>query len=159
MKRLRMLLAAGLAASLTLLAGCPATTPTLSFQQATALVCADANTVVQIMTDDGVFTGGALNTLNNDFKPALNKVCASGVTVTKPNLQALVDVGLPLLKTLVNASNLQQQMKNSANAAIDVATLAVNTAIALQPATSTTTPAAPAPASAPAAASAAVIAS
>ncbi|WP_224099662.1 hypothetical protein [Paraburkholderia caribensis] len=152
-----MLLAAGLAASVMLLAGCPATAPTLSFQQATALVCADANTAVQIMTDDGVFTGGALNTLNNDFKPALAKVCAAGVTVTKPNLQALVDVGFPLLKTLVAASNLQQQMKNSANAAIDVATLAVNTAIALQPATSTTTPApAPDPTSAPAAASAVI---
>jgi hypothetical protein len=154
-----MLLAAGLAASVALLAGCQGTAPSLSFQQATALVCADANTAVQIMTDDGMFTGGALNTLNNDFKPVLAKVCAAGVTVTKPNLQALVDVGFPLLKTLVAASNLQQQMKNSANAAIDVATLAVNTAIALQPSTSATTPAAPAPASAPAAASTAVIAS
>lgn len=147
-----MLLAAGLAASVALLAGCQGTAPSLSFQQATALVCADAKTAVQIMTDDGVFTGGALNTLNNDFKPALDKVCTVGVTVTKPNLQALVDVGLPLLKTLVAASNLQQQMKDSANAAIDVATLAVNTAIALQPTTSTTTPA-PDPASAPTAAS------
>ena len=150
MKRFSMLLAAGLVASLTLLAGCGGTMPTLSFQQATALVCADANTAVQIMTDDGVFTGGALNTLNTDFKPALDKVCTAGVTVTTPSLQSLVDVGLPLLKSLVNASNLQQQAKNSANAAIDEVTLAVNTAIALQPATSTTTPSAPA---APAAAS------
>jgi len=154
MKRFSMLLAAGLVASLALLAGCNGTMPTLSFQQATALVCADANTAVQIMTDDGVFTGGALNTLNNDFKPALEKVCAAGVTVTKPNLQELVDVGLPLLKSLVNASSLKQEAKNSANAAVDVVTLAVNTAIALQPATSTAAPAAPA--SAPAAASGAI---
>ena len=153
MKRFSMLLAAGLVASFTLLAGCNGTMPTLSFQQASALVCADANTAVQIMTDDGVFTGGALNTLNNDFKPALAKVCTAGVTVTTPNLQALVDVGLPLLKSLVNASNLQQQAKNSANAAVDVVTLAVNTAIALQPAPATTTPTAPA---APAAASGAI---
>lgn len=131
MKKL-MLLAAGIVASFAMV-GCK-TVPTLTFQQQVSLACADAKTAVQIMTDDGVFTGGALDTLDNKFTPALSKVCAAGVTVTTPNLQALVDTGLPLLKSLVDSSTLAQQYKNDANAAIDVTILAINTAIALQPA-------------------------
>lgn len=141
-------IAAGVVASAALLAGCNGTAPTLTFQQSVALVCADGKTAINIMVDDGVFTGGALDTLNKTVSPDFDKVCAVGATVTTPNLQNLTTATLPLLKTLVDGSSLQPQQKNDAKAAIDLTELAINTAIALKPA-----PVATVPASAPAAAS------
>lgn len=143
------LLAAGLVASL--LSACNGTAPTLTLtpQQAVALVCADGKTAINIMVDDGVFTGGALDTLNKKVSPDFDKVCAAGATVTTPNLQNLTNATLPLLKTLVDGSNLQPQQKNDAKAAIDLTTLAINTAIALQPATVPTAASAPVAASSP----------
>lgn len=159
LRKFSMLLAAGIA--MFVLSACNGTVPTLTFQQQVALVCSDGNAAISIMTDDGLFTGGALNTLNETVTPAFNKVCAAGATVTAANLQSLTTGTLPLLKTLVSASSLQQQAKNDANVAIDLVTLAVNTAMALQPtavptaastplsgAPITTAPAAPIPASA-----------
>jgi|SRR5579863_5143050 len=132
MKRILMLLAAALVTALAL-TGCPSM-PTLTFQQQVAIVCANANTAVSIMTDDGLFTGGAQATLTGKIQPALAKVCATGASVTTPNLQTLTNDALPLLKALVSASSLSQQAKNGANTAIDLTVAAINTAIALQPA-------------------------
>jgi hypothetical protein len=157
-----MLLAAGIVASVSLVFGLAAcnggasTLPTLTFQQQVGLVCNYADTAVTIMTDDGLFTGGAQDTLTKKVQPAIDKVCASGATVTTLNLQSLVDTGLPLLKSLVDASTLQQQVKSEANTAIDLTVAAVKTAILLQP-VATAAPAtgasAASPASSPAAAS------
>lgn len=132
MKRNLMLLAAGLVASVAFVA-C-GSVPTLTFQQQVALVCADGDAAITIMKDDGVFTGGALDTLNKTVQPDLDKVCAAGATVTTVNLKNLTNATLPLLKALVSASNVTQQLKNEANAAIDLTLLAVNTAVALEPA-------------------------
>jgi hypothetical protein len=146
MKRIPMLLAAGFAVAA--LSACNGTVPTLTFQQQVALVCSDGNAAVSIMTDDGLFTGGALNTLNETITPAFNKVCAAGATVTAANLKSLTTDTLPLLKTLVSASSLQQQAKSDANVAIDLAALAISTAIAMQPVavpTAASTPLAGAP--------------
>lgn len=141
-----MLLAAGFV--VLALSACNGSAPTLTPQQAVALVCADGKTAINIMTDDGVFTGGALDTLNKKVSPDFDKVCAAGATVTTPNLQNLTTATLPLLKTLVDGSSLQPQQKNDAKAAIDLTMLAINTAIALQPA-AVPTAASAAPASTP----------
>jgi hypothetical protein len=132
MNRIPMLLAAAVAMSA--LSACNGTVPTLTSQQQIALVCSDSTAAINIMTDDGLFTGGALTTLNSTVTPAFNKVCAAGATVTTVNLQSLTTDTLPLLKTLVSASSLQPQAKSDANVAIDLTALAINTAVALQPA-------------------------
>jgi hypothetical protein len=132
MKKLYAALAVGLVAFA--LAACNGTVPTLTFQQQVALACSDGTAAINVMTDDGLFTGAALNTLNHTVTPAFNKVCAAGATVTTANLQGLATSTLPLLKTLVSASSLQQQAKSDANVAIDLTALAINTAVALQPA-------------------------
>ena len=159
MKRNLMLFAAGFA--VLALSACNGSMPTLTFAQQVALACANADTAVQILTDDGVFTGGAQATFTNDVQPALAKVCTAGATVTAPNLKNLANTALPLLKDAVAASGLAPQAKNDANAAIDLVVGAINAAIALQPAavpTSTPLSGAPiAPASAPVAASAALV--
>jgi hypothetical protein len=153
MKRHFSLLAVGFIA--LVLSACNGSMPTLTFQQQVALACSDGTAAINIMTDDGLFTGGALNTLNVTVTPAFNKVCAAGATVTTPNLNSLTADTLPLLKTLVSASNLQPQAKNDANVAIDLVAFAINTAVALAPAavpTAASTPLAGAPITAPPAA-------
>ncbi|WP_434663407.1 hypothetical protein P5W99_24295 [Paraburkholderia sp. A3BS-1L] len=142
MLRKLMLLAAGFAVlALSACNGSAPTLPPLTFAQQVGLACNYADTAVTIMTDDGLFTGGALNTLNTDVKPAIGKVCAAGATVTTPNLQALSKTALPLLKSVVDASSLAPQAKNDAKTAIDLTAAAINTAILLQPAASAPTPA------------------
>jgi hypothetical protein len=86
-----------------------------------------------ILRSDNVFTGGAANTLTNDIEPAIGKVCAAGATVTSPDLQAVVNSTLPLIKSVVDASSLPQDKKNAANAAIDTGILAFNIAVNLAP--------------------------
>lgn len=150
MKRNLMLVAAGLVASV--LWACTGM-PTLTFQQQVALACSDGDAAINIMKDDGVFSGGALDTLNKTVQPDLDKVCAAGATVTTVNLKNLANATLPLLKTLVSASNVSQQYKSEANAAIDLTMLAVNTAVALQTVAVPTAASGASAASAPAAAS------
>ena len=144
MKRFFMLLAAGIAASV--LAAC-AGAPQLTFDQQVAIACGAAQGEIDILKADNVFTGGAGNTLTNDIKPAIDKVCAAGATVTDANLQSVVNATLPLIKSLVDASSLPQDKKNGADALIDSAVLAFNIAIKLAP-ISTSAPAAAASASA-----------
>lgn len=107
-----------------------ASAPTLTFQQQVAIACGAANVEIAILKADGVFTGGAAATLDNTVQPAIAKVRAVGATVTAPDLQALVDTTLPVIKALVDASSLQN--KGAADAAIDTAILAFNVAISLR---------------------------
>ncbi|KPJ34750.1 hypothetical protein BMUNKI379_11690 [Burkholderia multivorans] len=132
MKKL-MLLAAGIVASAFLVAGC-SSSPTLTFPQQVAIACGAANGEIAILKADGVFTGGAADTLNDTVQPAIAKVCAVGATVTSPDLQTIVDNTLPAIKALIDASSLPN--KAAADAAIDTAILAFNVAISMHQAAS-----------------------
>lgn len=123
------LLAVGVLASVALLAGCNGSAPTLTFPQQVAIACGAANGEIAILKADGVFTGGAAATLNDTVEPAIAKVCAVGSTVSKPDLQTIVNDTLPAIKALVDASSLQN--KGAADAAIDTAILAFNVAISM----------------------------
>ncbi|WP_186211316.1 hypothetical protein [Burkholderia gladioli] len=135
----KMLLAAGLVALAFLLIGC-GSTPTLTFPQQVAIACGAANGEIAILKADGVFTGGAADTLNKTVQPAITKVCAVGATVTSPDLQTIVNSTLPAIKDLIDTSSLAN--KSAADAAIDTAILAFNVAISMRQATATTAPAA-----------------
>lgn len=135
----KMLLAAGLVALAFLLIGC-GSTPTLTFPQQVAIACGAANGEIAILKADGVFTGGAADTLNKTVQPAITKVCAVGATVTSPDLQTIVNSTLPAIKDLIDASSLAN--KSAADAAIDTAILAFNVAISMHQATAVTAPAA-----------------
>ncbi|MBU9228190.1 hypothetical protein KTD22_16300 [Burkholderia multivorans] len=128
MKKL-MLLAAGIAASAFLVAGC-SSAPALTFPQQVAIACGAANGEIAILKADGVFTGGAAATLNDTIQPAIAKVCAVGATVTSLDLQTIVDSTLPAVKALIAASSLPN--KAAADAAIDTAILAFNVAISMR---------------------------
>ncbi|MBR8141235.1 hypothetical protein KDW55_02515 [Burkholderia sp. AU19243] len=133
MKKL-MLLAAGVVASVSILAGCGAA-PSLTFPQQVAIACGAANGEIAILKADGVFTGGAAATLNDTVQPAIAKVCAVGATVTSLDLQTIVDSTLPAVKALIDASSLPN--KAAADAAIDTAILAFNVAISMHQAAAT----------------------
>ncbi|HHT8992751.1 TPA: hypothetical protein ACT5B2_003795 [Burkholderia cenocepacia] len=128
MKKTLMLLAAGIVASVSILAGC-SSAPALTFPQQVAIACGAANGEIAILKADGVFTGGAATTLNDTVQPAIAKVCAVGATVTTPDLQTIVNATLPAIKALVDASSLPN--KAAADAAIDTAILAFNVAISM----------------------------
>ncbi|WP_254601377.1 hypothetical protein [Burkholderia lata] len=127
-----MLLAAGAAVLAT--SACT-TAPTLTFADQVKIACGAAQGEFAILTADGVFTGGAADTLTNKIQPAVSEVCAAGATVNTASLQAIVNTTLPLVKSVVDSSALAQDKKNAANAAIDTAVLAFNMAISLAPAT------------------------
>lgn len=151
-----MLRAAGIVASVLLLsalAACNGSAPTLTYQQQVAIACGAANGEIAILKADGVFTGGAADTLTGKVQPAVKKVCAAGASVTKPDLQSIVNVALPLIKSAVDDSSLPQDKKNAADAAIDTGVLAFNIAISLAPAATATAASGTAAPSAPAAAS------
>ncbi|TAM50245.1 MAG: hypothetical protein EPN57_20720 [Paraburkholderia sp.] len=152
MKKL-MLLAAGIVA--VALSACGGTAPTLTFQQQVAIACGGAKGEIAILQGDGVFTGGAADTLTKTIQPAIGKACSAGATIGKPDLQTLVNATLPLVKSLVDSSSLSPDKIKTADAAIDTGMLAFNVAISLAPSVAATTaPASGASvASAPAAAS------
>ncbi|MGZ7174257.1 hypothetical protein ACXKTX_11590 [Burkholderia gladioli] len=131
----KMLFAAGLVALAFLLIGC-GSAPTLTFPQQVAIACGAANGEIAILKADGVFTGGAADTLNKTVQPAITKVCAVGATVTSPDLQTIVNSTLPAIKDLIDASSLAN--KSAADAAIDTAILAFNVAISMHQATAAT---------------------
>ncbi|KOR22827.1 hypothetical protein [Burkholderia cenocepacia] len=136
-----MLLAAGIVASVSILAGCQSA-PQLTFQQQVAIACGAANGEITILKADGVFTGGAAATLDKTVKPAIAKACAAGAAATAPDLQTIVDTALPKIKELIDASSLPN--KAAADAAIDTAILAFNVAISMHQAAAAT-PAAASP--------------
>ena len=147
MYRKFMLLAAALL--LPALSACNGSAPTLTFPQAVQIACGAANGELVILKNDGVFTGGAANTLDKTVQPAVDKVCAAGATVTTPDLKTIVNTTLPLVKTFVDASSLPQDKKNVADAAIDSGVLAFNIAISMAPAAMPTAASAPTAASSP----------
>lgn len=137
-------LAAGVVTSVVL-TGCNGSAPTLNFRQQAQIACGLAKGEMTILQGDGIFTGGAANTVSKKIQPAIDGVCAATATVT--DVQTLVNAALPALKDIVAGSSLSEQAQKEANAAIDTVILAANTAIALQ------SPAVPTTASAPIAAS------
>ena len=145
MKRTLMLLAAGFAA-LTL-AAC-GSAPSLTFPQQVSIACGAAKAEIVILKSDGVFTGGAAETLAQTIEPAVAKVCSAGASVAVADLQSIVNATLPLVKSMVDASSLSPDKIKAADAAIDTGILAFNLAIGLAPATSADT-SAPAAASTP----------
>lgn len=147
MKKLLTLLAAALVASA--LCACNGSAPTLTFSQQVSIACGAANGEIAILKGDGVFTGGAADTLAKTVQPSVDKVCAAGATITSPDLQTVVNTTLPLVKSFVDASSLTQDKKNVADAAIDSGVLAFNIAISMAPATSSTAASAPVAASTP----------
>jgi hypothetical protein len=136
MKRISMLLAAGVAASV--LSACGGTAAALTFPQAVSIACGGMKGELVILQSDGVFTGGAADTLTKKVQPAVDKVCAAGASVTKPDLQTLVNTTLPLVKTFVDASSLSPDKIKIADAAIDSGVLAFNIAISMAPAATAT---------------------
>lgn len=128
------------------LSACNGSAPTLTFQQQAQITCGLAKGEMTILQSDGVFTGGAADTVSNKVQPAVDGVCAAAANVK--DVQTLVNAALPALKGIIANSSLSSQAQKEANAAIDTVILAANTAIALQPASVAT-----APASAPVAAS------
>lgn len=148
MKKL-MLLAAGLVASVALLAGCNGSAPTLTFAQQVSIACGAAKGEIAILQGDGVFTGGAADTLTKKVQPAADKACTAGATVTTPDLQTLVNTTLPLVKSLVDSSSLAPDKIKAADAAIDTGVLAFNVAISLAPSATSTAASAPVAASTP----------
>lgn len=155
MKKL-MSFAAGLVASVLLvsvLTACNGSAPTLTFQQQVAIACGAAKGEIVILKTDGVFTGGAADTLDKLIQPKVEQVCAVGATVQKPDLQSIVNATLPLVREIVDSSSLSPDKIKAADAAIDTGILAFNVAISLAPALSATPASGASAASAPAAAS------
>ena len=148
MKKL-MLLAAGLVASVAMLAGCNGSAPTLTFAQQVSIACGAAKGEIAILQGDGIFTGGAADTLEKTIKPAVGNACTAGSTITTPDLQTIVNTTLPLVKSLVDSSSLSPDKIKAADAAIDTGVLAFNMAISLAPAATPTAASAPAAASTP----------
>jgi hypothetical protein len=134
--KLMPLIAVGIVAStLSACGGTAPTAPTLSFTDQVKIACGAVQGGLIILRSDGVFTGGAADTLTNKIQPAVNEVCAAGATVDTASLQTVVNTTLPIVKSLVDSSSLAQDKKNAANAAIDTAVLAFNMAISLAPTT------------------------
>jgi len=140
MKKLFAALAVCLVASI--LSACGGTAPAMTFPQAVSIACGGIKGEIVILKSDAVFTGGAADTLTKTVQPAVDKVCAAGASVDKPDLQTLVNTTLPLVKTFVDASSLSPDKIKIADAAIDSGVLAFNIAISMAPAVTATAPAA-----------------
>lgn len=132
MKKLFAAIAVCLVASI--LSACGGTAPAMTFPQAVSIACGGMKGELVILQSDGVFTGGAADTLTKKVQPAVDKICAAGASITKPDLQALVNTTLPLVKTFVDASSMSPDKIKAADAAIDTGVLAFNMAISMAPA-------------------------
>jgi len=131
MKKLLAVLAAGVAALAIAACGTPST---LTFAQQVDIVCTATTTELATLQASGVFTGGAQATLTNQIQPDMAAVCAAGATVTKANLQNLVNATFPVIVTAVGNSNLSQADKTAAVTAVGAIATGVGLAIALMPA-------------------------
>lgn len=147
MKRNLMPLAAGFVA--LALTACNGSAPTLTFAQQVSIACGAAKGEIAILQGDGVFTGGAADTLAKKVQPAVDKACTAGATITTPDLQMIVNTTLPLVKSLVDSSSLSPDKIKAADAAIDTGVLAFNVAISLAPAATPISASVPAAASTP----------
>ncbi|MDP9652065.1 hypothetical protein [Paraburkholderia caledonica] len=142
LRKIAFVLAGVVALALAACAGAPQ----LTFAQQVSIACGAANGEIAILKGDGVFTGGAEKTLTDTVQPAVDKVCSAGASVSKPDLQSIVNATFPLIKTLVDSSSLPVDKIKAADAAIDTGVLAFNIAISIAP---VSTAAAPAAASTP----------
>lgn len=131
MKKLLAVLAAGAVALAIAACGTPST---LTFAQQVSIVCAATSAELTTLQASGVFTGGAQATLTKQVQPDVAAVCAAGATVTKANLQNLVNATLPVVVTAVGNSNLSQPDKTAAVTAVGAIATGVGLAIALMPA-------------------------
>jgi hypothetical protein len=136
LRKLAVVLAGVVALALSACAGAPQ----LTFAQQVSIACGAANGEIAILKGDGVFTGGAADTLNKTVQPDVDKVCAVGATITDANLTNIVNATLPLIKSLVDSSSLSPGKIKAADAAIDTGVLAFNIAISLAPAVSAAAP-------------------
>lgn len=136
LRKLAVVLAGVVALALSACAGAPQ----LTFAQQVSIACGAANGEIAILKGDGVFTGGAADTLNKTVQPDVDKVCAVGATITDANLTNIVNATLPLIKSLVDSSSLSPDKIKAADAAIDTGVLAFNIAISLAPTVSATAP-------------------
>ncbi|AXE94616.1 hypothetical protein CUJ90_19490 [Paraburkholderia terricola] len=134
-----MLLAAGLLAAVALV-GCKSL-PTQTPAQIAANVCPGVQSEIDVLKKSGIFTGGAQATLTEQIQPDVNAVCAAGVTVTTGDIRKLVQATFPVVVTVIANSSLTDQQKLQATVAVGVVVTGINTALSLQPPTSTTTPA------------------
>jgi hypothetical protein len=139
----RILLCASLALSFAF-AGCGALpqAPHQTPAQIAAVVCPGAKTALNTVILSGVFTGGALDTLDKQVQPDLDAVCVAGAAVTTADLDNLANVAFPLVLSIVNASGLSADDKKYAALGVTVAQGAIQTALALQaaPVTASTVP-------------------
>jgi len=139
MKRKSMLLAAGLLVAVALV-GCKSL-PTQTPAQIAANICPGVQSEIDVLTKSGIFTGGAQATLTTQVQPDVDAVCAAGATVTTVNIQKLVQATFPVVLAVIANSSLTDQQKLQATVAVGVLVTGINTALSLQPATSSTTPA------------------
>ncbi len=142
--KMKMLLAAGVAASMLLLAAC-GTVPKQTPAQVAANVCPLLTAELDTLSTAGLFTGGAADTLNQKVGPAVDAVCQAGATVTQVNVQTISSAAAPLLIGIVKASSLPADQKTTAILAIGTVKGLIDTAF---PPAVATTPANPAAAAA-----------
>ena len=117
MKRFSMLLAAGVVAPVALLSACSSLTQQTPSQVA-AKVCPLLKSEIGILSQAGVFTGGAAITLNEKIVPGVDAACTAGATVTVANVQSISSAIAPLLVSIVKASGLPQSDQVTAVLAI-----------------------------------------
>ncbi|WP_186130105.1 hypothetical protein [Burkholderia gladioli] len=122
--KMKMLLAAGVAASMLLLTACASGSnqaPKQTPAQVAANVCPLLTAELDTLSTAGLFTGGAATTLNKKIGPAVDAVCQAGATVTQINVQTISSAAVPLLIDIVNASSLPTNQKTAAILAIGTA--------------------------------------
>jgi hypothetical protein len=129
----KLLLAAGLVASVAMFAGCASTgnTTQQTPAQIAAVVCPAVQAELSTLSAAGVFTGGAATTLASQVTPDVNAVCAAGAQVTSTNLQNLVNVTVPVVATIVTNSPMTPQDKLIAILALGGAQTIFNTAMGI----------------------------
>ncbi|WNC88807.1 hypothetical protein RI103_13970 [Paraburkholderia sp. FT54] len=131
----RILLLAACIAMLATLFGC-ATAPQTPAQIA-ARACPLVTDELSTLSQAGLFTGGAQDTLTSKIQPAVDKVCVASSTVTQVNLQSLSKDVAPLLINIVNASQLAKDDKSKAVLVIGTIQAMIDTALATVVPTST----------------------
>lgn len=131
MKRLSMLLAAGLVA---LVSGCASTGTVKTPAQIAAQVCPPTQTAIASLQ--------AVVGLSDDAKaklaeaaPVVAAVCSAGSSVSVVDLKSLGSTALPAVMAVVNASPLSDQDKTKIGIDLTVAQIVLSSVIASLPAT------------------------
>lgn len=144
MKKL-LLLAAAVAVSVVF-AGCASTGTTQQTPaQVASLVCPQLEAGLALLQTDGVFTGGAANTLSTQIEPDVTAVCSAGANVTTTSLQTLVNATFPVILTAISNSSLSASEKSKDASIITLVQIALNVGLGIAAETATPAPAASAP--------------